>query len=592
MAKDQIQEIKQKTDIVDFISHYINLEKAGKNYKALCPFHEEKTPSFMVSPDLQIYKCFGCGKSGDIYNFLMEMEGLEFGEALQNLAEKTGVKLERSPAPKDKGRKEKLYEINHLAREYFHFLLTKHDVGKQALEYVLEKRELPMEAVEEFKLGYAPDSWESLGKFLLSKNYTLSEIIETGLVVPKDTGRKFYDRFRGRVVFPLHDERGRVVGFSGRLIKDEEGPKYMNSPESPVFNKRRHLYGLFKSKEYIRKSRKAVVVEGHVDFLTPYSRGTKNIVASEGTALTPGQIKLLSRYADEISLCFDTDLAGSKATKRGIEAAEKTGLDVNVIVLPAKYKDPDDAARDNVDAWEEAVSSKIPIYDYYLQIALEKYDEYSPEGKKKIAAEVLPEFKRIPDDIQRAAYLQKLSSALDMEMAVIKSALKKIRVEESSEYENKSTKDLETYFEQRKYPLREFYMLALIIRAPKDRAEAYTHRLGKDDFSHPLLRELFEELKRYHQSTESFVLNEFRDTIRERRDILELLEDLALQDFNFVLDVLDDELEVCLHKLKSEKTRRRIRKLSKEIANAEKEGDQDKVVELQKQLKKYSKKLQ
>ncbi len=591
MAKDQIQEIKEKLDIVDFISHYINLEKAGKNYKALCPFHDEKTPSFMVSPDLQIYKCFGCGKSGDVYNFLMEMEGLEFGEALRTLAEKTGVELERAPAPKDKSRKEKLYEINNLAREYFHYLLIEHKVGKQALEYVLEKRELPMETVKEFKLGYAPDSWESLGKFLLSKKYTLSEIIETGLVVSKDTGRKFYDRFRGRVMFPLHDERGKVVGFSGRLAKGEDGPKYMNTPESLVFNKRRHLYGLFKSKEFIRRSKKAIVVEGHIDFLTPYSRGTKNIVASQGTALTPGQINLLSRYAEEISICFDTDLAGSKATKRGIETAEKSGLDVNVIVLPSEFKDPDDCAREDLSRWEESVSNQIPVYDYYLKQALDTYDEYSPEGKKKIAAEVLPEFKKIPDEIQRAAYLQKLSAALDMEIDVIRSALERVDLEKSSEYENKSTKDLETYFEQRKYPLREFYMLALILRAPKDRAEAYTHRLGKADFSHPLLRELFEELKRYHHSKETFVLDDFRDTIGEREELLELLEDLALQDFNFVLDDLDDELEVCLHKLKTEKTKRRIRKLSNRIAQAEKEGDYEKVEELQKEIKACSKKI-
>ncbi len=592
MAKDQIQEIKEKLDIVDFISHYINLEKAGKNYKALCPFHDEKTPSFMVSPDLQIYKCFGCGKSGDVYNFLMEMEGLEFGEALRTLAEKTGVELESAPAPKDKGRKEKLYEINHLAREYFHYLLTKHEVGEQALEYILDKRELPMETVEEFKLGYAPDSWESLGKFLLSKNYTLSEIIETGLVVSKDTGRKFYDRFRGRVMFPLHDERGKVVGFSGRLVKEEDGPKYMNTPESLVFNKRRHLYGLFKSKDFIRRSKKAIVVEGHIDFLTPYSRGTKNIVASQGTALTPGQINLLSRYAEEISICFDTDLAGSKATKRGIETAEKSGLDVNVIVLPAEFKDPDDCAREDLSRWEESVSNQIPVYDFYLKQALDKYDEYSPEGKKKIAAEILPEFKKIPDDIQRAAYLQKLSAALDMEMDVIRSALEKVEIEKNSEYENKSTKDLETYFEQRKYPLREFYMLALILRAPKDRAEAYTHRLGKADFSHPVLRELFKELKSYHYSTETFVLNEFRDTIGEHENLLELLEDLALQDFNFVLDDLDDELEVCLQKLKNEKTRRQIKKLSKQIAQAEQEKDYEKVKELQKELNNCSKKIQ
>ncbi len=592
MAKDQIQEIKEKTDIVDFISRYITLEKAGKNYKSLCPFHDEKTPSFMVSPDLQIYKCFGCGKSGDVYNFLMEMEGVEFGEALKTLADQVGVELkDYTPSPEE-GRKEKLLRINQLAQEFFHYLLNERDVGENARQYVREKRELSEEVVEEFKLGYAPRSWESLGKFLLSKGFTLSEIVESGLVIRKEGGRKFYDRFRGRLMFPLQDYRGNVVGFSGRAIFGDGGPKYMNTPESLVFSKSRYLYGLFQSKKSIRRSGEVVVVEGPIDLLMPYSRGTKNIVASQGTALTPGQIGLLKRYADSISICFDTDLAGNAATRRGIELAEKEGLDVSVIVLPPKYKDPDDCARQAPSEWSRLVEQPVAVYDFYIQKALQKYDQKTPEGKKKVAAEVLPVLKDIPDDIQKAAYVQKLASELDMELDVVQKALEKAPSARSENYKNKSRTDLEHYFEQRDYPPKEFYILALILRAPKDRAEAFTHRLGRKDFSHKQLRAFFEELKDYHHRKEDFHLREFRATIKEDSNLLELLEEMILQDFNFALDKLDDELEVGLQKLKQAKIRRQIKDLGRKIAQAEKEQDFDKVEKLQKKLNECSRKLQ
>ncbi|MEA2020653.1 MAG: DNA primase [Patescibacteria group bacterium] len=592
MATDQVQEIKEKIDIVDFVSRYLNLEKAGKNYKTLCPFHEEKTPSFMVSPELQMYKCFGCGKAGDVYNFLMEMEGVDFGEALKTLADQAGVELkDYKPSPKE-GRKEKILRINQLAQEFFHYLLTEHDVGTAALNYVRGERELPNEIIEDFKLGYAPQSWESLGRFLLSKGFTLSEIVESGLVIRKDTGRKFYDRFRGRLMFPLHNYRGDVVGFSGRALKEETGPKYMNTPESLVFSKSRYLYGLFQSKKFIRESGKALVVEGPIDLLMPYSRGTKNIVASQGTALTPGQIGLFKRYADSISICFDTDLAGNAATRRGIELAEKEGLDVSVVVLPPKYKDPDDCARQAPSEWSRLVEQPVAVYDFYIQKALQKYDQKTPEGKKKVAAEVLPVLKDIFDDIQRAAYVQKLASELEMGLEVVEQALAKAPSARSEDYKNRSESDLEPYFEQREYPSKEFYMLALILRAPKDRAEAFTHRLGREDFSHPRLRTFFERLKSYHRDNEDFILKGFRAKIEQDSELLELLEDLVLQDFNFALEDLDDELEVGLHKLKQEKIRRKIKKLGKEIAVAEEAGEYDKIEKLQEKLSKYSRKLQ
>lgn len=588
MAGDQIAEVKEKIDIVDLISQHVPLKKAGKNYKGLCPFHDEKTPSFMVSPELQIWKCFGCGESGDCYTFLMKMEGMEFGEALRTLAQKAGIKLKSYRSSPEDERRKRILEINHLAEEYFHYLLTTHEVGKSALGYLEERRGYDLDTIEEFKLGYAPNSWDSLGNYLLSKGYTLSEIVEAGLSLPKKSGRGFYDRFRGRIIFPLKDYRGRVVGFSGRALRKGQEPKYLNTPESLVFKKSGFLYGLFYSKGYIRKVQRAVVVEGPTDFLTLFSLGTKNAVASQGTSLTLRQVKLLKRYTPEASICFDTDLAGNLATRRGIGLAEKEGLEVSVISLPEEFKDADECARADFGIWQEAAANPIPVYDFYLQSALKKYDRRTPEGRKRVAQEFLPVVKEIPDDIQRISYVQKLASELGMEVGVIERAL--VKIPPSSGQTPTSRGHI---FEEKTYPPKEFYILSLILKAPRDRAEAVLYRLGQNDFSHPQLREFFRRLKRYHRLTKRFRVKNFRAKIKSERELVELLEVLVLRDFDFPLEgeELDEEVEVTFCKLKEERARRRVRELSWLIKEAEVGGDRDRVVKLQRELGRSSSRL-
>ena len=582
MAGDQVAEVKEKVDIVNLISSYVPLKKSGKNYKGLCPFHNEKTPSFMVSPDLQIWKCFGCGEGGDVYTFLMKIEGVEFGEALATLAERAGVKLEsRKYSPED-GRRKRIFEVNSLAEEYFHYLLTKHEIGKAALNYLTEARGYDLNTIEGFKLGYAPNSWDSLGNYLLNKDYTLSEVVEAGLSLPKKGGRGFYDRFRGRIIFPLKDNRGRVVGFSGRAFRKDQEPKYLNTPESPVFSKSLFLYGLFYSKGAIRSSGQVVIVEGPTDFLTLFSSGTKNVVASQGTSLTPGQVRLLKRYTKDVSICFDTDLAGNLATRRGIAIAEKEGLDVSVISLPEKFKDADECARTDAKVWQHAVANPIPIYDFYLRSALKKYNCRTPEGRKKIAQEVLPIIRGISDDIQRASYLQKLAVELGIRVGVLENTLVKLPVASS-----KTSPVWKSAFEKDVYPSKEFYMLSLVLKACKDRAEAILYRLGKDDFSHPLLCDFFKQLKRYHQQTQRFRVKNFRAKIKGEPGLIKLLEDLVLYDFGVSpeSDELDEELEVSLLKLKEERARRQVRELGQLIKKAETTGDKVKVTSLQKELK-------
>ncbi|MFW6109925.1 MAG: DNA primase [Patescibacteria group bacterium] len=593
MAGDPVREIKEKIDIVDFISQYVDLKKSGKNYKALCPFHNEKTPSFMVSPDLQIWKCFGCGKAGDIFSFLMEFEGIDFREALESLAEKADVELTSyTPSPREERRK-KLYELNDLAMRFFHYLLTEHKLGENALEYALSERGLSEELVRTFQLGYAPDSWSSLSEFLLSKDYTRSDIVSAGLAISKEDGKKFYDRFRGRLIFPLRDVRGRCVGFSGRVINKDTGPKYLNIPETPVFKKRAFLYGLYEARKYIRREEHALVVEGPTDLLSPFDQGYKNIVAAQGTSLTSGQIRLLKRYTDDVLICFDTDLAGNEAARRGITLAEKGDLNVHVILLPDKYKDPDECVRNDLQAWEEVLANPVSVYDFYFRLAQDKYDQYDPVGKKKISQELLPIIRDIPDAIEQAHYIEKLAKLLSVDKTVVRQALEK-RNQPSGQADRGRQDPVDRVLNasaNHGYPEKEYYMLRLLLLGSLSHVKSIVHRLGRKDFSHRALREFFSILKKYIQATEDFQISEFRDKIENNEDLLNILERLVFFELPLSRSQIEDELEGTLQKLKVGRTKRRLNEIQKEIKRREQEGDLEEVKELQKKFQDLSRKL-
>jgi len=492
-VSDQIQEIKSKIDIVDFISGFVPLKKAGKNYKALCPFHKEKTPSFMVSPELQIFKCFGCGRGGDVYAFLQEIEGVEFGEALRMLAEKAGVKLERQqPSPQEEKRQE-ILAINHLAKEYFSYILTEHPVGERAREY-LKQRGIQPQTIETFGLGYAPKSWESLSKFLTSEKYSISSLLSAGLIRLRERGKTPYDFFRGRIIFPFFGHNQSIIGFAGRTLGQDE-PKYINIGETPTFKKGSFLYGLEQAKTAIKKEGSAIVVEGEFDVISPFQAGTENIVGSKGTSLTTDQIKILKRYTPNISLCYDTDLAGDAAAKRGIDLAEERGLNVKVITLPDGYKDPDEIVQKDPPAWKEAVQSAVSVYDFFFSSARKRHDPTKPLGKKQIAQELLPIIKTIPDEIERGHYVKRLALELDTDEGVVRAALE--RAEPHTAHPAPST-SVEKTRETKKEKLDlEEYVLALVLHSPLDLAQKTLHKLGKDDFAAETSRALFEELKNY-----------------------------------------------------------------------------------------------
>ncbi len=419
---DQVEEVLAKTDIVEIIGERIHLKRAGRNFKALCPFHSEKTPSFIVSPERQIFKCFGCGIGGNAIKFLMEYEKMDFGEALRFLAKKAGITLRSYRPGPDEARKQRLYQINHLASELFHFLLTKHAVGKEALKY-LSRRGIRKKTIEEFQLGYAPDRYDFLEQFVVGKKGFAGEELEaSGLVFRQDADRypashrsegRLVDRFRDRLMFPLLDHRGNIVGFSGRLLHPQENVgKYINTPETLLYHKSQLLFGLVQAKEAIRQSKRAIIVEGEFDMISPYQAGIKNVVAIKGSALTEDQVRLLHRFADEALLALDEDAAGEAASRRGIQAAIAQGLNVRVVRLGGRFKDPDEAVRKDADFFKKQIKKAIPVFDFYISSTLSRFDIGTAWGKKQAADQLVPILAGIDDEILRSHYIQKLAREL------------------------------------------------------------------------------------------------------------------------------------------------------------------------------------
>ena len=589
---DDLELIKQKINIVDLVQEYLSLKKAGVNFKANCPFHNEKTPSFIVSPERQIWKCFGCSKGGDIFTFLMEKEGMEFKEALEFLAKKAGVVLKRKPAQKDS--RDRLYEANLKAQEFFHYILTKHPFGKQALEYV-HQRGTRDDTIEAFGIGYAPNSWESLTKFLLKKGFTASEIIAGGLSVPSKM--VCYDRFRGRVTFPLIDTKDRIIGFSGRVLGLGE-PKYINTPQTPIFDKGSFLFGIHRAKGEIRVKNEAILVEGEMDVILSFQEGVKNIAAVKGTALTPGQIELLKKYTDNLNLCFDTDLAGDFAARRGIDMAEAAGLNIKVISIKGG-KDPAEIVKTDPELWQKALKEATPIYDYYLESVSRRYSSGDPSDLKRIGAELIPIWARINDDFVREHYIQKLSALLKTDESLIRRAVSKERqtIHKPANYArvlHQSGKDDAIAEVRTRRALLEEYLMALLLHIPKD--HIFVPGFLETLLMSENLRQIYVLLVLYLDSISfkagSFEINEFIKGMP--KELMDEVDRLYLIDLDTKLaDARDWQKEVdgVISELKRALVKASLEKLSYEIRNAESFGKIESLVTLNRRFRDLSVKL-
>ena len=420
---DAPQEIKARLDVADVVGEYLQLKPAGSgSFRACCPFHQEKTPSFYVNRPRQTWHCFGCNQGGDIISFVQMMEGLEFPEALQILAEKAGVTLPEYDSRGSSERK-RLHEVNDLAMRYFHSQLLTAPNADIARQYV-NKRGLDDLTTDVWMLGYAPEGWENLVPALSSKGVTDDELLKAGLAQKGDRG--IYDRFRGRIMFPIWDVHGRVVGFTGRILSDDKKEaKYVNTPETFVYKKSSILYGLDKARGEIKRQDLAVLVEGNMDVISSHQFGVSNVVASSGTALTLDQLNLIKRFTQKIAIAFDADNAGKSATIRGFDLARQLDFNIKVITLPPEAgKDPDDAVRKNPELWKNAIKDAKPIIDWMYMSAFKTHDSAKPDGKKEIAKELLPEFARIIDAVERDAWISRLANDLEISQGALREALR------------------------------------------------------------------------------------------------------------------------------------------------------------------------
>jgi len=426
-SSDLLEEIRNHCDIVDVISEYVPLKPAGRSFKGLCPFHEEKTPSFMVSPEKQLFHCFGCGEGGNVFTFIKKFEKVNFVEAVEILAKKAGIALPTDERKENflYKKKEKLYEINELTAKYYQECLLRTDRGKKVINY-LKKRGIEESSVEKYKIGYAPTGWDVLAKFLIKRNYSYEEQLQVGLVKKSKLEGRYIDCFRDRVIFPIFNFQGRIVGFGGRTLGDSL-PKYINSPETLIYNKGSNLYNINFAKEDIRRNKRIIIVEGYTDVLIVQQYGFNEVAASLGTALTVKQIELIKRLTDNAFIAYDSDLAGNLATLRSMDLMIKVGLEVKVISLPTGDDPADFLVKKGNGAFQSLIDNALSLIDYKLKLLYLKYGFQSIEGKIKIVKEILPTLCLIETDNELTMQIEKISEKLKLPESSIRTDFRKYK---------------------------------------------------------------------------------------------------------------------------------------------------------------------
>lgn len=425
IADDKIEEIRNRSDIVEIIAGYLPLKRSGVNHQGLCPFHQEKSPSFNVNSARQIFHCFGCGVGGNVFSFLMRMEGLSFPDAVRRLGDKVGIEVEEEAVSPDELRRreerERMFRINEVAGRFYHRMLMEEESGAPGRRY-LRQRGYEGETVRTFQLGFAPEGWEFLARHLAEKNFSGDDVRNAGLVRPGKQGRGDYDLFRNRLLFPIHDLQGRLVAFGGRVL-DDSLPKYINSPETTVYHKGQTLYGLYQARESMRHSAEALVVEGYFDVLALHRAGFAAAVATCGTALTTDHARLLKRYADKVLLIFDEDTAGRQATFRAMDALLPVGLAVSVVTMPAG-EDPDSLLKaEGEKGFRNCLDAARPVLEVFIEDQL-RINDQSVEGRARAAEQVLERIRLMPGDLERSLYLQRLATLTTLDVGLLQAKVR------------------------------------------------------------------------------------------------------------------------------------------------------------------------
>ena len=590
IPEDKILEIKNAADIVDMVSEVVHLKKAGKNFVGLCPFHTEKTPSFTVSAEKQIFYCFGCGAGGNIFSFLMKNEGLAFPEAARSLARRYGIDIpSHSLTPEQKKRmseRESLLEINRQAMDFFSQALRRDTSGQVAMAY-LKKRDLSSDIINRFNIGYAPRGWDHLLNFFSKKGVPLARVEKSGLILPKKDGRGYYDRFRDRIVFPIIDVNQTVIGFGGRVM-DDSLPKYLNSPETPVYNKSRSLYGLHLSKDKCRKAQSVYIVEGYLDLLTLHQHGIENAVATLGTALTADHVRMLSRYVPRMILVYDSDEAGIRSALRCIDIFWKEHVDfsrgdvfreekadTHILVLPDGH-DPDSYLREEgTEPFEKAAGHAPSIISFLIEQSIGMHG-LSTEGKIRVVTDLKRPLAAINDNVARSLYIKQLAERIGLEENII---LEKVR-EGSSEKEKKATIRQKDNADKNGSRLEQ-QIIAMMLQFPAILPEIKKYNV-------------IEFIKNHHlQSIGKTILEHQISSVEQISELLSLIDNPEQQRLISALAMVEESwdesgcMKLIIQFVKKDQ-RRRDRQILDQIKVAEKENDQETLNRLLKEKQKQA----
>ena len=577
MISSPIDEIKNRLDIIEIIGSYVKLQKAGQNFRALCPFHSEKTPSFFVSPSRQIWHCFGgCSEGGDIFKFIMKIERVEFGDALRLLAQKAGIELKKED-PKIKSERQRLYEICEIATKFFEKQFEESKIGKSAKKYLLE-RKINEESLKKWRIGYAPNVWQGLSDFLSSQNYSQEEIKKAGLGLSSERG-SFYDRFRGRIIFPIFDLNSKVIGFTGRVFANKnksDVAKYVNTPQSLLYDKGRVLYGLDRAKQEIRKKNACILVEGNTDLIMVHQAGFENTVAVSGTALTSWQLNILRRYTDNLFIAFDMDTAGQTATKRGIELAQEQGFNIKIVTLP-EGKDPAEIISKDSKKWEKALEEAKTIYDFYFDNVFLDKNIKLPEVKKEVANILLPIIKKISNKIEQSHWIQKLSEKLTVKEKDIEEELKKVTITDTKTITIEEKKQMIVENKKSRKEMIEERVISLVLKSPKQAEVLEKETISC--FSNLTQKILINAQKgNLDFNSKDEELKNFFDCLSFKNEIEEIEEKDALL-----------EIQSCLKELQLLDIKAQLSETSKNIKNAEQEKDFKKIEKLTQEFNLLSK---
>ena len=620
MSSSEVEEIKSRLNIVDIVGEYIRLNKAGANWKGLCPFHHEKSPSFMVHEEKQIYHCFGCNKGGDIFSFVMEMESIDFREALKMLAEKAGVHLTNHAPQQQTDDKKKTLEILELATKFFEVQLWK-GVGKGKIMDYLRERGLTEESIRNFRLGYAPDGWRNILKFLTDRGYKPEEIVKAGLIINRQqttdnrqheinntqhtagsvassqlSVASYYDRFRDRIMFPICDGMGKVIGYSARMAPggDESQAKYINTPETSVYHKSNVLYGLHLAKQTIKQKDAVLLVEGNMDVIASHQAGINNTVAVSGTALTPQQIDTLKRYASTIQMLFDMDSAGNQALKRSADLAFSKGVNVSVVRL-GEGKDAADVVQKDASKLISAVDAAMPAMEYFFQAALGEYDTRDPQHKRQFVSELGNHIAHMENQIEKMHWVKKVAHEIDAQEKVVLDVLEAIRPNETGHSDDMQSSGSEDVFAERSDIVRDKLIGLIISNQETWKWCAQNHAGNPYLLGDKFLQDIFAAGAKWEYKINDYLFSLEDEALRQKlgKLIFEaryqfLGEGLVEErDGTQIQEMANQYVQQIVKELQKQK----LRSIIKDIKSAEQSGDRQKLGELMSEFTKLSQEL-